>query len=215
MTPPPLPSPAGDTYLYLVRHGATVNNVAHPPRLQGSGSNLPLSAAGIEQAGRVAHLLRERPIAAIYSSPLLRAWQTAERIGEALTLPVESLEALTEVDVGQWEGRDWGEIERTEPEAFHRFVNDPATWPYAGGESFGQVQQRVMPVISQLLEQREGQSFVVVSHNVVNRCILAEVIGLPLAKARTIPQENCGVSLIRRREGKTSLVALNSVFHLG
>jgi broad specificity phosphatase PhoE len=215
MTPPPLPCPAGDTYLYLVRRGATDNSVAHPPRLQGCGSNLPLSAVGIEQAARMAHLLRERPIAAIYSSPLLRALQTAERIGQALTLSIELIEALTEVDVGQWEGRDWGEIERNEPEAFLRFVNDPATWPYAGGESFGQVQQRVMPVISQLLEQRAGQSFVVVSHNVVNRCILAEVMGLPLSQARTIPQENCGVSLIRRREGKTSLITLNSAFHLG
>jgi len=213
MSPPPLPCPA-DTLLLLLRHGATDNNVAHPPRLQGSGSNLPLSATGIEQASRAAELLRGRPIVAIYSSPLLRAQQTAERIGAALALPVELIDALTEADVGQWEGRDWGEIEQNEPEAFRRFVNDPATWPYAGGESFGQVQTRVLPVISQLLEQHAGQSFVVVSHNVVNRCILADLMGLALAQARTIPQENCGVNLIRRRDGKTTLVTLNSAFHL-
>ena len=217
MIPPPLPlpCPAGaDTWMYLLRHGATENNVAIPPRLQGRGADLPLSAAGQAQAGRAAELLRERPIVAIYASPLLRARQTAEALSISLHLPVQLVNAIIEVDVGQWEGRDWGEIERTEPEAFHRFMEDPATWPYAGGESMGEVQRRVVPALDELLARHPGESIAVVSHNVVNRCYLAHLLGLPLARGRAISQENCGVNIIRRREGKTSLISLNSAFHL-
>ncbi|MCE9555948.1 MAG: histidine phosphatase family protein [Planctomycetes bacterium] len=216
MTPPALPYPAdGDTWMYLLRHGATENNVANPPRLQGRGADFPLSAEGQAQAGRAAELLRDRPIVAIYCSPLLRARQTAETLSSALHLPIQLVNAIIEVDVGLWEGRDWGEIEKTEPEAFHRFMEDPGTWPYAGGESMGEVQRRVVPALDELLAQHPGQSIVVVSHNVVNRCYLAHLLGLPLAKARAIAQENCGVNVIRRRSGKTNLVTLNSAFHLG
>lgn len=215
MTPPLLPSSAdGDTWMYLLRHGATDNNVANPPRLQGRGSDLPLSAEGRTQAGRAAELLRDRPIVAIYCSPLLRARQTAEALSAAIHLPIQLVDAITEVDVGQWEGRDWGEIERTEPEAFQRFMEDPGAWPYAGGESMGEVQRRVVPALDELLARHPGQSIVVVSHNVVNRCYLAHLLGLPLARGRAIAQENCGVNVIRRRSGKISLITLNSAFHL-
>ena len=206
---------ATETWMYLLRHGATENNVAQPPRLQGRRTDMPLSAAGRIQAGQAAELLRSRPIAAIYSSPLKRAWQTAEQIAAPLDLPIHVLEAITEIDVGQWEGRDWGEIERSEPEAFRRFIDDPGKWPYVGGESMGQVQERVVPALDGLLAQQAGQSIVVVSHNVVNRCYVAHLMGLPLKRARSISQDNCGINIIRRRGETASLITLNAAFHLG
>ncbi|MCE9548410.1 MAG: histidine phosphatase family protein [Planctomycetia bacterium] len=212
----PLPSPAdGATYLYLLRHGATDNNVAHPPRLQGRGHDGPLSAVGIAQSQAAARLLADRPLVAVYSSPLLRARQTAEFLAAPHGLSVGLIDALVEVDVGSWEGRDWAEIERSEPEAFRRFMEDPAQHGYAGGESLGAVQQRVLPAILQLLTRHAGQSIAVVAHNNVNRCVLANVLGSPLAKARAIAQENCAVNLIRvGADQAMSVMAQNYVEHL-
>ena len=79
----------------------------------------------------------------------------------------------------------------------------------------GEVQRRIVPALDDLLKKHPGQSIVVVSHNVVNRCYLAHLLGLPLARGRSIAQENCGANVIRRRGEKTSLVTLNSAFHLG
>jgi broad specificity phosphatase PhoE len=103
---------ASDTCtLYLVRHGATINNTADPPLLQGCKSDPPLSEAGIAQAEAAARLLSRRPIDVVYCTPLLRSRQTAERIAACHSLFVEEVPQLTECDVGLWEGRSWVEIE--------------------------------------------------------------------------------------------------------
>lgn len=65
------------TYLYLIRHGATAANEARPPRLQGRRQNPPLTPLGIRQAEATRDFLAIRPIDHCYSSPLLRAFQTA------------------------------------------------------------------------------------------------------------------------------------------
>jgi broad specificity phosphatase PhoE len=200
--------------MYLLRHGATENNVANPPRLQGRGSNLPLSAVGLSQAARTAGVLRDRSIAAIYSSPLLRATQTADALAAALGLGIEIVEAITEVDAGSWEGRDWEEIARSEPEAFHRFMDDPGRWPYAGGESMGEVTHRIVPAFEALWAQHSGQSIAVVAHNAVNRCYLSHVLGLPVARSRTLIQENCCVNVLRRSGDKVSVLTLNAALHI-
>lgn len=212
----PLPCPRDDTcILYLVRHGATANNMARPPRLQGRRENPGLSDEGQRQARAVAELLAERPITAVYCSPLLRARETSEIIAATHKLTPTTVDDLIEVDVGHWEGRDWGEIERSEPDAYRRFIEDPAAHPYAGGESLSALAARVLPAVDELLQRHLGQAIAVVGHNVVNRVYLATLMQLPLSRARSIAQENCGVNVIRRRAEIDSLITSNAVFHLG
>jgi len=93
--------------LYLIRHGATANNEAFPPRLQGRRADPGLSAHGLEQAQRTARWLGGQGLDAVYSSPLLRARQTADEIAAALRLTVELVDDLIEVDVGRWEELAW------------------------------------------------------------------------------------------------------------
>jgi broad specificity phosphatase PhoE len=210
-----LPCPAPDACLaLLVRHGATANNVCRPLKLQGRGSDLPLSAEGLRQAQETGRFLADVHLAAVYSSPLLRARQTAEAIARSHALPVQTLPDFIEVDVGQWEDWSWEDICTRWPEEHRRFMDDPASHPYLGGETMGQVYQRVAPAWDVLLRQHTGQTVVVVTHNVVNRVILAPLLGLPLKQARSIHQDNCGVNVIQCRGGETKLITLNSVGHL-
>ena len=210
-----LPCPAPDTcLLVLIRHGATANNVARPARLQGRRSDLELSAEGRRQAEETAKFLSDCQIDAVFSSPLLRARQTAEIIAGQRHAPVVALEELTEVDVGDWEGRSWSEIEQSHPEEYRRFIQESDTCPYLGGESFIQVQQRVNPALERLMAEHIGGTIVVVTHNVVNRVFLAPLLGVPLNRARGIFQENCGLNLVRYRHGETKLITLNAVTHL-
>lgn len=209
------PCPAPDTcWLYLVRHGATANNRARPPRIQGRRTDPGLSEQGHEQARQTGRALAAQPLSAVYSSPLLRARQTARAIARPRGLSVELIEDLIEVDVGQWEGRSWEEIERTDPEAYQLFTADPGVHPYRGGENLGTIQARVVPAISRLMAENLGRLIVAAGHNCVNRAYLAHLLGMPLAKYRSIPQDNCGLNLLRYRDGRTKLVTLNAVDHL-
>lgn len=211
----PAPSLDADTcVMYLVRHGATANNLANPPLLQGRGVDLELSNAGRQQADCAAELLASQRLAAIYSSPLIRARQTAEIIATPHRLEVQLVSALEEVDVGRWEGRSWAEISQTEPEPFRQFIADSAHHGYLGGENMTQVLDRSAPALDALLQQHLGAAIAVIAHNVVNRVYVASLLGIPLARAREINQDNCGVNVIRLRRNETKLLTLNAAFHL-
>ncbi len=207
------PSP-DSTHLFLVRHGATDANLQRPYILQGQGINGPLSALGKKQAAACSRLLSEFPIAHIYASPMVRAQETATVVAEPHGLPVQTAHSLNECDVGRWEGLDWGTIERDFPEEFSRFRSNPAVEAYAGGESYGDVAQRVKPQFEELLAAHRGETIVVVAHNVVNRVYLASLLGIPLTAAPGIRQANCGVNIIRHNPQETVLTTMNALFHL-
>ncbi len=202
------------TWLYLIRHGATANNRAKPPRLQGRRTDPELSDEGRDQARQTGRWLAAQPLDAVFASPLARAQQTAEAIARPHGLEVCIVDDLVEVDVGAWEGRAWDEIERNDTEAYQQFMSDASVHPYRDGETLTTVLERSLPAIVQLMAENIGRTIAAVAHNVVNRSCLAHWLGMPLKQYRAIPQDNCGVNLLRFREGKVKLVTVNAVEHL-
>ena len=200
--------------MFLVRHAATLNNVARPPKIQGLGEDVGLSDEGREQAKKTAEFLADQQITRALSSPLARAMETATIIAQPHGLTPSPVHPIHEVDVGRWEGGSWVDIESEEPEAYRQFVTDPARYGYAGGENLTQVQQRVIPAVTQVFQENLGRVILVVGHNVVNRVLLATLLEVPLAKARGIDQDNCGVNIIRYRDGQIKVLTTNSAFHL-
>jgi broad specificity phosphatase PhoE len=182
--------------LLLVRHGATAANVARPYTLQGLLPDPDLNAVGIQQAEAVARALGRWPLARVISSPLRRALQTAQVVADHLTLPVEVAPLLVEVDIGLWSGLTWHEVERRWPAEHHAFHTDPEQHGYVSGENLGQVRDRVLPCISSLLDACPEPNVLIVGHGVVNRILLAHWLGIPLAHARKLPQDNGGISLV-------------------
>ena len=202
------------TTLYLLRHAATDANLATPPRLQGRKHNPPLARLGVRQAEVTRDLLAVRPIDVCYCSPLLRAVQTAAIVCAPHSIAPKPIPALTECDVGRWEGMDWQEVKFFDAEAYHNFMDDPASHGYPGGENFHQVQRRASAAIDEILAEYEGQSILIVSHHVVNRIYLSEMLGLPLDQARQVSLDNCGISVVTRDGDKTTVSMLNAAFHL-
>ena len=200
--------------LCLVRHGATDANLKRPYVLQGRGIDLPLNATGARQAEQVAGLLAQQSITVVYASPMRRAMETARAIAARCRVEIISCEELVECHVGRWEGLNWDDIREQFPAEYEDFQRDPSRFPYLGGESYGDVARRAVPVLEQLLERHPGERIAVVAHNVVNRVSIATFLGLELARAKDIHQSNCGVNVIRRENGRTQLLTLNSAFHL-
>jgi broad specificity phosphatase PhoE len=198
------------TTLYLIRHGATEQNEARPVTLQGCGIDGPLSATGRKQAAQLAMVLSQIPLCHVYSSPMLRARQTAVAIADLHGLAVETVEELYEVDVGDWEGRSWDEIMRDDGDAYARFMEKSDVIPYSGGESYTDVLQRARPAMLKLLFRHAEQSIALVAHNVVNRTLLADLLRVPLHFAKDIPQSNGCINVIRRKGERVELVTLNA-----
>ncbi len=201
-------------FLHLVRHGATANNLMRPPRLQGRREDLSLSTEGRDQAERTAAVLAERSLAAVVASPLRRATETAHIIAQPHGVDVKIVEALTEVDVGAWEGMQWDEIERTDPHTYRNFMTDPGVHGYPQGENTTQVLDRVAPAFERLMREYLGSEIAVVAHNVVIRTYLGHLLGVSSAKSRGVPQDNGGLNLIRYRDGRIRPLSINSVLHL-
>ena len=202
------------TTLYLIRHAATPANLQTPAKLQGCRSNPDLAPLGVRQATATRDFLAIRPIDFIYTSPLRRAFRTAEIIAEPHGLTPMSVNELTECDVGQWEGLSWEEIKAADPENYARYHADPSVNGYRGGENFRQVYDRATRAIDEILAQHEGSTIVVVSHHIVNRTYLAGVLGLGPDRARTVSLENCAISIVQHSKGKTTVCTLNAAFHL-
>ena len=205
---------AESTTLYLIRHGATDANLAVPARIQGRNTNPALASVGIRQAEATRDFLATRLVEHCYTSPLLRAAQTASIVAAPHGLTPVPIEALTECDVGRWEGFDWETICGFDPERHARFHANPAEFGYPGGESFADVYDRVRPALDELLLRHVGKTVIVVAHHVVNRTYLAGLLGLGPDRARKVILDNCGISVVVRRHGKTTVGTLNAAFHL-
>ncbi len=149
------------TRLLLLRHGQTELSVQR--RYSGRG-NPPLTALGREQAARAAKYLATRgDIAAVVTSPLDRARETADAAAQALGAPVRVLDGLIETDFGAWEGLTFAEAAQRDPELHARWLSDPSV-PAPGGESFDQVRERVEGVRRDIVALYPEQNVVVVSH---------------------------------------------------
>lgn len=202
------------TTLYLVRHGSTPANEHKPRILQGSGVDHGLSELGRRQARQVADWFRTVPVDLVYTSPLIRAFETAQMIGEAVKRIPQKVPELVEVNVGHWERQTWDQIKVEYPEEYARFHTDCCHHGYLGGETYGDVQRRVVPVFSRLLEQHSGKSIAIIAHSTVNTVYLASLLKLETKLARKLPQENCAVNVIRVVDNVPQVVTVNSVFHL-
>lgn len=200
--------------LYLIRHGATEHNLAKPPRLQGSGVDGPLSETGREEARRVAAVLSERNLSAIFSSPMKRAIETAEAVAQPHSLELATVESLREINVGSWEDRTWEEIQQNDADAYWRFKKNPAEHGYTGGENLAQLLERVEPTLTELLQTHIGQEIAVVTHSMVNRVLVGASMGLSVAQSYKLQQANCGLNVIQYRAGNRKMVSVNSISHL-
>ena len=202
------------TVLYLLRHAATDANLARPARLQGCRHDPPLARLGVRQAEATRDFLAIRPIDHCYSSPLIRAVQTAAIVAAPHGLSPQPLHALTECDVGRWEGLDWQAIRARDADAYHRYMQNPAEDGYPGGESFADVHRRASAALEELLSRHASQAVLVVAHHVVNRTYLAALLGLPVGRARQLTLDNCGISVVLRDGDATTVSTLNAAFHL-
>ncbi len=187
--------------LYLLRHGDT----GMPGRYIGS-MDVPLSLAGREQVRGTANLLRPKNIGAIFSSPMLRCRQTCELL--EINCPNVVSESLREVDFGLWEGKSFTEIVDCDPAGVNRWVSDPATFCFPGGEPLTAFRRRVSAFTKILVESDENR-LLLVAHGGVIRHLLCFLMGLPSEKYLLFDVQPGSYSSLRIYSGGAVLTGFN------
>ena len=162
------------TRLYLVRHGAT--QLSAEDRFSGS-VGVELSDEGRAQAARLGERLRTETLAAIYTSPLSRARDTAAIVAGACGRDVRELDGVREISHGRWEGLTRREVEARYPDEYAAWEEDPFTFAPEGGESGVAVLARALPAIREVVTRHAGAQVVVVSHKATIRIVLSSLLG--------------------------------------
>ena len=199
------------TRTYLVRHGQTAWNKEEIFR---GRTDVPLNETGLREAQLAGEYFREMEIHAIYSSPLLRAWETAQKIADVQRLEVRSLQGIIDMCFGEWEGQSLKDVQEKDGQRFQQWKNEPHLVKIPGGETLDEVRDRAMAVLEETIQSHSGKTLLFVSHRVVNKVILCSILGLDNSHFWQIGQESTAINLIQHRDGKYVLSLLNEACHL-
>jgi probable phosphoglycerate mutase len=199
-------APAGALIL-LVRHGATPTTGRILP---GRAPGLHLSEDGERQAERVAERVAPLSPAALYTSPLERAVETAAPTAAATGLdPVEE-PGLLECDFGDWTGEALSSVSRHTQ--WRSLMTAPASFRFPGGESLAELEARVVTTLERLRTIHAGQLVVCFSHADPIRAALTFALGAPLDSFHRVNVGTGSISVIRfPSDAAPSVLAVNSL----
>lgn len=208
MARPPAPPPP--TLVLLVRHGQTPTTGKVLP---GRAPGLHLADKGIEQAKAVAERIAalhtpERPVAAVYASPMERTRETAAPIAAALGLRVRRAKELLECDFGEWTGAELKRLAKL-PE-WRTVQRHPSGFRFPGGESFLEMQARMASAIDAIRHEHPGGTVVAVSHADPIKAAVAQALGTHLDLFQRIVVSPCSVSAILYGVDGPIVLAVNS-----
>ncbi len=196
------------TRIYLVRHGQVVGH--DQPRYNGQ-ADVALTDVGVEQYHRLKERLAETSISACYTSDLSRCRIGAEIICAPRGIEPVARRELRELNIGTWEGMTWQEIKTNWPDEWRARMADLVHHRVPQGERLLDVEARVMPVIVEIVERHRGQEVLVVGHGGVNRIVLLNAIGAPLAAMFNIEQNYGCLNIIDYyADGRATVKLLNS-----
>lgn len=175
------------TRLVLIRHGETDWNV--DGRYQGQ-ADPPLNSRGLEQAHQLSEELEPIGLHLLYSSPLLRALQTARVLASHLKLPLKEEPRLMEIHQGDWQTRLRAEIQNLYPDLFHLWESEPWEVTPPGGEHLSQVQRRVENALDEILALHPNHRIGLVTHRIPIALIKIRYQGLAADLVRTLELPN-------------------------
>ncbi len=197
--------------MLLVRHAETDWN--RERRFQG-GRDVPLSATGREQAESAARLLAATPLAAVWSSPLARARDTAAIIAAPHRLAVQEAAAFREMGFGEWEGLTRDEVRERFADAHRAWVETPQEATWSGAEALAAVRTRALAGLAALRAAHQGQTICLVTHGITGRLLILEALGLGLDRLWSFQLSSTGISELEFRDDWTTLHRMNSLIHL-
>ena len=161
--------------------------------LPGRAPGLHLADVGVQQAERAGERIAELTrVDAIYTSPMERARETAAPIGKAVGIRPKVMNGLIECDFGDWTGAELKQLMKL-PE-WRTVQKAPSTFRFPNGESFTEMQVRMVTTLDQLREHHPGGVIVCVSHADTIKAAMAHALGTHLDLFQRIVISTCSIS---------------------
>ena len=217
-----------ETTIILVRHGVTEwNRLA---RYQGR-LDIPLNEEGRKQSFVLAQTLKDIPIAAIFTSPLRRAYECAGIIATVKGAGLQIRPGLTEICHGVWEGLTLSEVESKYADLVQKWRLNPYDTPMPQGESIREVEIRAWETFEEIASGWLGKISLIITHDVPLRTILRKILNLESKYFWRLRLDNVGINVVSRvgfqpasrvgfqparsKEDSWQIVLLNDTCHLG
>ena len=182
------------TTIYLIRHAMSSGNDGG---YYCGHMDVPLSAEGYSQTEKLAERFDNVRIDAVYSSPLLRAYETAKAVNRSHRLDIALRYSLIELYAGDFQGRTFEEIDRVYHAEYECYKNDPGSFCAPEGESTAQLRERSLNAIREIAAENPGRTVAVVSHGDFIRSYTCGALGLPLGELKNVAHNhNTGVTRI-------------------
>ena len=199
--------------ILLARHGETVFNV--DGRWQGQ-SDSPLTERGRAQARQLARALADEPIAAVYSSDLGRAVDTAKEVARLHRLTVTTDRRLREINTGAWTGKGRAELTVEFPGGLEAWATSPSSMRLPEGETIAEAQRRALAFFADRMPAYADQTVVVISHGAITQTILVHAMGGSLDDLWLEQRvDNCQISRLEWTPSHgLTLIDLSDVRHL-
>lgn len=200
------------TTFYLIRHAQAEGN--RTGRFQGA-TDLPLTPLGRQQLEYLAKRCSTLPVEAVFTSPLQRAYDTAQAVNRHLKRPLEVDPTLQEINCGLWENLPFDELMVRWPAERTLWVSRPWDFQSPGGESMQQVYDRVTQALERIAARFPGGSAAVVCHG----CVLRNVFAFARGGIRNFGDDrdwvhNTSINVLELEDGVPRLLAADDCAHL-
>ncbi len=196
----------------LVRHGETPWN--KKLLLQGR-TDVSLSDKGREQTRTLSSTLSSVPISSIYSSPLSRAFETAQILSAPHGIVPEIDDGLAEISFGDWEGKSHEILRKEAPEQYKKWIANPKEMLVPRAERLNDAQSRVMRSFERIVKKNEGKVTIIVGHGGINRILLLTILQADLDAFWRLRQDTTCLNLIEFSDGAPRISLINSTAHFG
>lgn len=199
------------TRILLTRHGQTESN--RDGRFCGH-SETSLTALGEAQARALGVRLHATPIAAVYTSDLSRAMNTADLALDGRAIPRHVDPGLRELHYGEWEMQKERAVRERYPELFRLMRQEDPAWRPPGGEDIVAVRARTFAALMRIAKAHTHTTVLVVTHGTAINCLVAEVLAMAPSHTFRVDVANCGLSEVEVRKGRAVVTLLNDRGHL-
>lgn len=197
--------------LYIIRHGQTDWNIEK--KIQGR-QDIPLNERGRYQADCLSKAMKNRPVTAVFSSPQIRAMETAEAVAASSGAPVIPVKNLMEINYGSWEGKTEEELLKEDRTLYEAWWSHPAETAPPEGESISQVNERCRQAWKEIRPQLTGDA-AIVAHGGLLAHFLEQLLGSESPAASTVAH-NASITTVEYEPetGKFVLLDFDDYRHL-
>ena len=168
--------------LYIIRHGQTDWNIAK--KIQGR-QDIPLNERGRYQAGCLKKAMENRPVTAVFTSPQIRAMETAKAVALSSGSAVIPVKDLMEINYGSWEGKTEEELLQEDRALYEAWWSHPAETAPPGGESISQVNERCQKAWKEIKPQLTGDA-AIVAHGGLLAHFMEQLLGSESVAVSTV-----------------------------